>query len=204
MKPQFRETTPVPEGEPKAGSVPVPVWLFVAMGLLAFWSLRFLDARAGGFNPKVYRPHASLASVALLQPRSEGDVLLVSGQRVFATYCSVCHQPTGQGLPGQFPALAGSEWVITPGPNRMIRLVLDGIQGPITVKGQNFNGAMPPWRELLTDADIAAVLTYIRGNKNWGNSAPPVTPEQVKAIRDKVPARTAWLPEDLLKVPETE
>jgi len=204
MKPQSRETTPAPESEPKAGSVPMPVWLFVVMGLLAFWSLRFLDASAGGFNPKVYRPHVSYASVALLQPKSEGDVMFVNGQRVFTTYCSVCHQLTGQGLPAQFPALAGSEWVSVPSPNRMIRLVLDGIQGPITVKEQNFNGAMPPWRELLTDADIAAVLTYVRGNQNWGNTAPPVTPEQVKAIRDKVPARTAWSPDELLKVPETE
>jgi mono/diheme cytochrome c family protein len=204
MKPQFRETTPAPETEPKAGRAPVPVWLFVAMGLLAFWSLRFLDAGAGGFNPRVYRPHASLAVVAALQPRSEGDALFVNGQRVFTTYCSVCHQVTGQGLPGQFPPLAGSEWVAAPSPNRIIRLVLDGIQGPIVVKGQNFNGAMPPWRELLTDTDIAAVLTYVRGNKNWGNSAAPVTPEQVKAIRDKVAARTAWSPDELLQVPETD
>jgi mono/diheme cytochrome c family protein len=63
---------------------------------------------------------------------------------------------------------------------------------------------MPPWRDVLRDEEIAAALTYVRGNKNWGNSAPAVTPEQVKAIRDKVAARTAWLPEDLLKVPETE
>ena len=82
--------------------------------------------------------------------------------------------------------------------------MLDGIQGPITVKGMGFNGAMPPWRELLKDEEIAAVLTYVRGNQNWGNSAPPVTPEQVKAIRDKVAARTAWLPDELLKVAETE
>jgi mono/diheme cytochrome c family protein len=204
MKPQFRETTPAPEGEPKAGHAPVPVWLFVVMGLLAFWSLRFLDASAGGFNPKVYRPHASLATVMSLQPRSEGDALFVSGQRVFTIYCSVCHQVTGQGLPGQFPPLTESEWVVAQSPNRMIRLVLDGIQGPITVKGQNYNGAMPPWRELLTDTDIAAVLTYVRGNKNWGNSASAVTPEQVKAVRDKVAARPAWSPDELLQVPETE
>jgi mono/diheme cytochrome c family protein len=204
MKPQFRETTPAPETEPKAGWAPVPVWLFVVLGLLAFWSLRFLDATAGGFNPKVYRPHGSLATVVSLQPKSEGDTLFRDGQRVFATYCSVCHQPTGQGLPGQFPPLAASEWVATPSPNRMIRLVLDGIQGPITVKDQAFNGAMPPWRELLTDADIAAVLTYVRGNKNWGNTASPVTPEQVKTVRDKVAARTAWSPDELLRVPETE
>jgi mono/diheme cytochrome c family protein len=131
-------------------------------------------------------------------------MMFVNGQRVYMTYCSVCHQVTGQGLPGQFPPLAGSEWVMTQSPNRMIRLALDGIQGPITVKGQNFNGAMPPWRELLTDADIAAVLTYVRGNKNWGNSASAVTPEQVKTVRDKVAARPAWAPDELLQVSETE
>ena len=206
MKPQFRQTTPAPESEPKAGSVPAPVWLFVAMGLLAFWSLRFLDASAGGFNAKVYRPYASLASVAALQPKSEGDVMFASGQRTYDAMCSQCHGPTGLGDPTRMiPPVAGSDWVATAGPGRLIRFVLDGLQGPITVKGQVWNGAtMPPWRDVLRDEEIAAVLTYVRGNRNWGNNAPPVTPEQVKAIRDKVPARTAWLPDELLKVPETE
>jgi mono/diheme cytochrome c family protein len=190
-----------PETEPTAGVVPAPVWLFVAMGVLAFWSLHFLEADAGGFDARVYRPYGSLASVEALQPKSSGDIVFANGQRVFTTYCSVCHQPTGQGLPGQFPPLAESEWVAAQSPSRIIRLVLDGIQGPITVKGTAFNGAMPPWRELLKDEEIAAALTFVRGNKNWGNSAEPVAPEQVKAIRDKVAARNAWAPEELLQVP---
>jgi mono/diheme cytochrome c family protein len=204
MKPERIASLPASPAEPTAGAMPAPVWLFVAMGLLAFWSLHFLEADAGGFSHKVYRPYTSLASIEALQPKSEGDVMFASGQRVFTIYCTVCHQPTGQGLPNQFPPLAASEWVAAPSPNRIIRLVLDGIQGPITVKGVGFNGAMPPWRELLKDEEIAAVLTYVRGNQNWGNSAPPVTPEQVKAIRDKVAARSAWLPDELLKVAETE
>jgi mono/diheme cytochrome c family protein len=206
MKPQFRETSPVPEIEPKAGSAPVSVGFFVALGLLAFWSLRFLDANAGGFNPRVYRPHASVASVGALQPKSEGDVLFATGQRTYDLMCSQCHGPTAQGDPSRFiPPLAGSDWVAAPGPGRIIRFVLDGLQGPITVKGQVWNGGtMPPWRDVLKDQEIAAVLTYVRGNKNWGNSASAVSPEQVKAVRDKVPARSAWVPEELLKLSDGE
>jgi len=112
---------------------------------------------------------------------------------------------TGQGLPGQFPPLAESEWVAEPEPGRVIRLILDGIQGPITVKGQSYNGAMPPWRDLLKDEEIAAVATYVRQNSAWNNRAPAVTPERVKAVRDKTPPRaSAWSPDELLQVPTTE
>lgn len=201
-----RPPSPLTElpAEPTAGRAPVPVWLFVALAVLGYWALQFLDARAGGFHPKVYDPYPSLAYVEALQPKSEGDALFANGQRLYTTYCMVCHQPTGQGLPNQFPPLAGSEWVLAETPNRKIRLVLDGFQGPITVNGKAFNGVMPPWRELLKDEEIAAVLTYVRGNQAWGNNASPVTAAQVKAIRDKVPARTAWSPDELLKVPLTE
>ena len=193
------------DAEPTAGNAPAPVWLFVIMGLLAFWGLHFLEADAGGFNPQVYRPYANLAMLESFKPKSEGDVQFANGQRIYATYCAVCHQPTGQGLPGQFPPLAESEWVNTQGTGRIIRFVLNGAQGPITVKGQAFNGAMPPWRDILTDDDIAAVLTYVRGNKNWGNSAPAVTPEQVKVLRDKTATRsTAWSPDEVLKIGENE
>lgn len=188
------------------GKAPAPVWLFVLLAVLGYWGMRFLDARAGGFNPQVYGPYPSLEYVQALQPKSEGDAIFASGQRLFVTYCQVCHQPTGQGLPNQFPPLAGSEWVMAETPNRMVRLVLDGIQGPITVKGQPFNAAMPPWRDILKDEEIAAVLTFVRGNQAWGNSASLVTPEQVKALRDKTASRagSAWDPAELLQVPLTE
>jgi mono/diheme cytochrome c family protein len=190
--------------EPVAGSAPAPVWLYVLLGVLVFWGMRYLDEQGGGFGAKVYRPHRSMAELQAMLPKSEGDVLFANGQRVYTTYCSVCHQPTGQGLPGQFPPLVESEWVLAAEPGRIIRLVLDGIQGPITVKGQAFNGAMPPWRELLKDEEIAAVLTYIRQNKNWGNAASAVSPARVKAVRDKVAARPAWSADELLAIPETD
>ncbi len=193
-------------GEPTVSIAAPPVWLFVLLGILGYWGLRYLDARAGGFQAKVYDPYPSLAYVQAIQPKSEGDALFASGQRLYGTYCAVCHQVTGQGLPGQFPPLAESEWVLAAQPNRIIRLVLDGIQGPITVKNEAFNGAMPPWRDLMKDEEIAAVLTYVRQNKNWGNNASPVTPDQVQALRDKTADRagTAWSPDELLQIPESE
>jgi len=200
--------TPTRASEPQAmgaEQAPVPVWMFVLLGLLGYWGMQHLDRTGGGFNSKVYDPYPSVAYVEALQPKSDADALFASGQKVYQMFCSVCHQPTGQGIPAQNPPLAGSDWVNLEGPNRMIRLVLNGIQGPISVKGQNYNGAMPPWRDLLKDEEIAAVLTYVRGNATWGNTAGPVTAEQVKAVREATADRgSAWSASELLQIAPTD
>lgn len=196
-----------PETEPTVGTADSPVWLMVLIALLVLWGMIVLDARGGGFNARVYEPYYSFKQVDDMQPRSAEGEFVLKGKKAYETYCVVCHQPNGQGLPGQFPPLAGSEWVLAPGPNRIIRLVLDGLQGPITVKGQSFNNAMPPWKDpnLMKDEDIAAVISYVRSNKAWDNSASAVTIEQVKTIRAKVADRsTSWSPEELLQVPDKD
>jgi len=193
------------ELEPTVGSARAPVWLFVLVAVLAFWGMGFLDNHGGGFNPLVYNPYKSRRELEDDQPKSGNDAFR-KGQKVFMTYCQVCHQSTGLGAPNQFPPLAGSEWVLAKEPGRVIRIVLHGLQGPVTVKGQAFDSAsMIPWKEQLSDDDIAAVLTFIRSNKEWGNDAPPVTAEQVKAVRDKTSSRASQLfVTDLLKVNENE
>lgn len=202
--PNPKPQTPV-DLEPTVGSAPAPVWLFVLLGLLAFWGMLYLDQQGGGFQAEVYRPHASLAELQAMIPRSEGDLLFASGRQVYGTYCSVCHQPTGMGAPPLNPPLAGSDWVLVDGPGRLVRLVLNGIQGPIQVSGQSYNGAMPPWRDLLTDEQIAAVLTYIRQNDTWGNNASTVSPAEVSAIREKTANRaTAWSAAELLQISPAE
>lgn len=126
------------------------------------------------------------------------------GKTLFATVCAACHQPTGLGLPGMFPPLAGSDWVNTPGAERIIRIVLHGFMGPITINGKPFNSPAPmmPPQGALPDKQIAAVLTYVRNS--FGNKAGAVTPEQVKAIRDAEKARTAmWDEASILKIPVT-
>jgi len=110
-----------------------------------------------------------------------------------------CHQPTGLGLPGAYPPLAGSEWAQGPD-ERVIRIVLDGLSGPITVKGGQFNNSMPAFGPLLRDEQIADVLTYVRSE--WGNTAPAVSPDKAKEIRSAVASRSGpWSPDELLKLP---
>jgi mono/diheme cytochrome c family protein len=116
------------------------------------------------------------------------------GAEVF-TRCAVCHQSTGLGMPGAYPPLAGSEWLVN-NPEVPIRIVLHGLQGPIAVKGSAFNNAMTPFGDQLSDAQIAAVISYERSS--WGNNAPAITAAQVAAVRTATKAQTtAWNPKDL-------
>jgi len=120
-----------------------------------------------------------------------------TGQQVFQR-CAVCHQANGQGVPGSFPPLAGSEWATAANAALPIRVVLHGLQGAVTVKGQKFNGAMPAYGTMqpMSDSDVAAVLTYVR--RSWGNAASAVTPAQVAEQRSATAARTTpWAPADL-------
>lgn len=181
-----------------------PIWLVGLLGLMVYWGQLYMDRYGGGFDPLVFNRGESLADVEARVPKSEAQDLVVKGQRVFGTYCVACHQTTGLGTPGQFPPLVGSDWVQAPGPNRLIRIVLNGFTGAVTVKGTDFNNTMLPWRDQLSDDDIAAVLTFVRGNKDWGNNAGPVTPAQVKAIRAATATRGRnWTAPELLGIPDS-
>ena len=107
-----------------------------------------------GPNP----PKAAAASV----PAPEAAV---DGRAVFERNCSSCHQAEGQGLPGAFPPLAGNPDLFI---DRMfpVYVVLNGLQGPLTVKGSRYQGVMPPF-DNLPDAEVTAVIGYVRGA--WGN-----------------------------------
>lgn len=109
------------------------------------------------------------------------DVMAL-GQAQFLV-CGACHGQNGEGGPAG-PPLAGSEWVVGPVSN-LIRIQLRGMVGPVTVAGieYNFPAGMAPM-SYQDDEQVAAVLTYIRNN--FGNQAPPVSPEQVAALRGEV------------------
>lgn len=183
-------------GMPRIGARTAPAWILIACGAILFSAQLYTDTFSGSFRADVYDAGAKEPPVLKAE-----DPAKVLGKKTYATYCMVCHQQTGLGAAGQFPPLAGSDWVAA-GPNRIIRIVLDGASGPIKVAGQDFNNAMVPWRDALKDEEIAAVLTYVRSE--WGNKGAAVKPEQVKAIRDATKDHSGpWAPADLMSIPDS-
>ncbi|MGA2176724.1 MAG: cytochrome c [Verrucomicrobiota bacterium] len=185
--------------EPVAGFAAVPLWLIVVFGGLFYWSQLYLDGHAGGFNAAVYAPYRSFEQVAAVNPQDPGARKRAMGREVFEKTCAACHQLTGLGKEGVAPPLVGSEWVLAPGGGRIARVVLNGLTGPITVKGQDWNLTMPPWRDNFDDEHLAAVLTYIR-SRLGDNKAADIDPALVKAARAEShpgPETT----EELLKIP---
>ncbi len=115
------------------------------------------------------------------------------GETIYEMACLPCHQPEGKGLPGVYPPLLGSEWVRGDA-STLVRIVLHGLTGPITVAGQNFGNpsivAMPSMAG-LTDEQIADVLSYVRSE--FGAKSSPLTPDQVRPIRAATSRReTPW------------
>ena len=116
------------------------------------------------------------------------------GTAVYGLTCIACHGPEGKGVPGAFPPLDGSEWLVND-PSVPIRVVIGGLQGPVKVAGQEFTNVMPPHID-LDDQKISDVLTYVR--QSWSNDASAVTPAQVKEIRAKYKDRTTpWTAKEL-------
>lgn len=109
-----------------------------------------------------------------------GDRL--AGSILYNTYCASCHQRDGKGDNSRFPPLAGSEWV-TGDKQRLISVILNGLDGEITVNGQSWQGMMPAHAEFLDDHAIASISTYIR--QSFGNKAGPVSSLEVAEVRKK-------------------
>ncbi len=199
------------DAEPKANWSPMPIALIVIFALLTYWGMLYLDDHGGGFNPKVYQPYGNFAMLQDLQPRLDiTNQLPRDGEKIFNANCAVCHQQSGIGNPANgCPPLVGSDWAAGGGPNRIIRLVLNGGIGPITVKGQQYPGTTPmtPFRSVggsgLSDYQIAAALSYVRSA--WGNKASVVMPAQVTKIHEATKDRNSnWTPTELLQIPDKD
>lgn len=167
----------------KFGWSTIVLMLPTIMLLVVFYGgMEFVRVHAGNFSRDVYVRNLREAPPVLgLPPELEKRM---RGKKLYSANCSACHQETGVGVPGQFPPLKDSEWVLAAGPDRIARVILDGVAGPITVKGATYNNAMVPWRKTMNDEQISDVLTFIRSNPAWGHSASMVEEEAVAAIRN--------------------
>ncbi|NAS10751.1 PQQ-dependent sugar dehydrogenase [Poritiphilus flavus] len=116
-------------------------------------------------------------------PDIETDNLLgdeaSAGQATYNKYCSACHQMDGRGARGRFPPVANTDWV-SGDKNRLIEIILNGMEGPIEVNGIQYSGVMPQ-HSFLSDKEIAEVLSFIR--TNFDNNATAVTTEEVAQLR---------------------
>jgi len=137
--------------------------------------------------------------------KPKASVTVPPGKELFLSggACAVCHGINGEGQVGVYPPLAGSEWVNGP-EERLIRILLHGLQGPITASGKQYNAAAMPGFGLgpksafnWSDEKIAQVLTYIR--QEWGNTGAPVAAETVTRIREKTGDRDPWTQEEILQ-----
>ena len=106
-----------------------------------------------------------------------------AGEKLFVNHCAACHQVNGQGLAGAFPPLAGSDY-LEAGPEVVIDAIVNGLSGPITVNGVDYNTVMPPLA-YLKDPQVADIVTYVMNS--WDNPGGDVNSGMVAAVRKGEP-----------------
>ncbi|MBI4228357.1 MAG: cytochrome c, partial [Deltaproteobacteria bacterium] len=184
--------------EPEEGLERPPWWLWAVSVLLIFWAGFYLGRYGGIFGPYVHVLQREKVKLTEITPKPPDKETKVDGNQVYTGTCAACHQQDGQGIPGAFPPLAGSDWLLKD-PETPIRIVLHGLSGLIDVKGTTFNNVMPEWGSRLSNQEIAAILTYARSS--WNNSAEEISTEMVEKIRHETSDRTnPWEAEELKKL----
>lgn len=163
--------------EPHEGSGAAPRWVLALAGALGIFGVVYIMT-SNPDTPARWGDGRTPAELARNSMSTAPDS--IDGAGLFVARCAACHQADGAGLTGVFPPLARSEWVNGP-PGTLIAIVLSGVAGEITVRSQKYNGMMPPFAEQLSDAEMAALLTYLRSA--WGNDTGAVTADVVSAIR---------------------
>lgn len=155
-------------------------------------------------SPSPHQPAASTTSAtqaaAPSAPTLDGaaiKALMDQGEDLYHA-CIMCHGPTGEGIPGQFPPLKGAPYVVGP-ESRLARVLLHGMEGVVVVDGNTFNIAMPA-APLNDDDEVAAVMTFVR--RSFGNNAGAVSPKTVARIREETKSREkSWTARELDEVP---
>jgi len=189
--------------DPAEGRERVPWFVWVTVATMLFWAGWYIGKRGGTFDSRTHVEYAEVAVGGAVGADTAAKVAvdpLVEGKRIYGANCAACHQATGLGVPGAFPPVVGSEWVTGP-EQTLVRILLNGLGGPVKVKGIVYNGAMPAWKESLSDDDIAHVTTYLR---QWSpNAASAVSSATVATLRKEHEARSGPWTEVELKALET-
>jgi len=168
--------------EPQERSRPVPRAMLVLAALLTTFGIGYI-AHSELDGPPSFgdeRVHAELRAA------QGAGAAAADGAALYAARCAACHQASGEGVPGVFPPLAGSEWV-SGSERRLAAIVLHGVTGSLTVKGIRYDGVMPAFKDQLGDAELAALLSHLRAQ--WGQGAAIVTAAHVGETRTRTAQR---------------
>jgi nitrite reductase (NO-forming) len=162
-----------------------------ALGILKVEGPENLESYSGKEVDSVYLGDkaGSLAAVAAAAEAAAAGTLskdqqIAAGRALYAGTCSVCHQDNGAGLAGVFPPLAQSDWLAAHSAEESIAAVLNGLTGPVTVNGREYNSVMPPMSQ-LTDDEIAHILTYVQNS--WSNPGVQIDKQTVAEVRAATP-----------------
>jgi mono/diheme cytochrome c family protein len=169
--------------EPEEGTRPMPWSVLVLTECLVVFCIVYIGY-ANVDTPSEWGDGRSPSELAGGPPAA--GATKVDGAAVFASSCAGCHQATGAGLPGVFPPLAGSEWVLGKD-GTAAAIVMQGVTGDLTVKGTTYKGAMPAFKAQLSDDQVAAVLSHVR--YQWGNTAAPVNAATIAKVRSELGSR---------------
>ena len=150
--------------------------------------------------PLALKIFASLLFATSLSGSPETPRVQYDGKRLFANYCAACHQTDGSGTEGGPPPLEHSPWIKGP-KQHSIRIVLNGLHGPIIVLDKTYNLEMPGFGAILSDPQVASILSYTR--QTFGRPGKNITPEDIAKYRPESVARDRyWTTPELLIAPE--
>ncbi len=178
----------------------IPIMEAVEKLPLDEWMQKPYEAALAHINGHNYGETANETAKTDLEGASKA--LFVQGEKVYHRegFCVTCHQPDGNGLSAsQFPPLTNTKWVVG-NEERLIKLTLKGMMGPLKLHGKTYPGQVPmtPFGGMLSDKEVASVLTYVRNS--FGNRAAPITPEKVKEVREMISDKEGFYsPEELLE-----
>lgn len=199
--------------EPSEGFSPMPLFLLGFVSAMIFLVSVYAVHYRGGIGPKAQGGLNFREAALVYDHRYQGggdaaggpqeltpEQMVAAGRRHYQT-CVACHQANGAGVAGVYPPLVGSNWVLG-SEERLIRVLLHGLNGPIEVKGNTYNGLMPAFGRVpgggynWSNERIAQVLSFIR--QEWGNEAGPITTEQVGEVLKAEAARNKpWTQDEL-------
>ena len=178
----------------------LPIVLEAGKKQLDPWMSKVYEISVAHLNGRGMAEKKSVLAATL--PGGIDNKIMMAGKAIYSRdgFCITCHQPDGKGLEAAgFPPLTATNWVLG-SDERIIKIVLKGIYGPIEVNGKKYPGQVPmtPFEGMLKDEEVAAVITYVRNS--FGNKAAAVTADKVKSVRASIKGKVGfYTPEDLLK-----